>query len=177
MKSLNCNKRRNLCAYFYHKRSSNLLNYLTLKISDPEIERNLGQLQAENFDRLYYPLLIITGLLFFYQLAAYFINSPSSLPTLVAFATFFGSQIFVWGLLRKYGKQHAPKYILYVLILNGTLVNLFYYDVLLEEKMFDKSRYDSTLSFILFMLCCINYNSLKFTIFLIFPSFILLASF
>ena len=35
-----------------------MLNYLTLKISDPEIEKNLEQLQANNFDRLYLPLLI-----------------------------------------------------------------------------------------------------------------------
>jgi hypothetical protein len=56
-------KRKRFSEYFYHPRSSNLLNYLTLKIADPEIERNLDQLQADNFDRLYYPLLIATGML------------------------------------------------------------------------------------------------------------------
>jgi hypothetical protein len=64
MKNICCVKRRNFRDYFHHPRSSNLLNYLTLKISDPEIERNLDQLQADNFDRLYYPLLFATGLLF-----------------------------------------------------------------------------------------------------------------
>jgi hypothetical protein len=64
MRSLACFKRKKFLDYFYHPRSSNLLNYLTLKIKDPEIERNLDQLQADNFDRLYYPLLITTGLLF-----------------------------------------------------------------------------------------------------------------
>jgi len=63
------------------------------------------------------------------------------LPTLAAFAIDFGNQLLVWGLMRKYAKKHAPKFILYVLICHGLVTNLLYYDVIPEKqiKIIDKN--------------------------------------
>jgi len=89
----------------------------------------------------------------------------------------FGNQVVLWGVLRKYFKRHAPKYVLYVLICHGVVTNLLYYDVMPEKqnKIIDKGQYDTALSFTLFIICCINYNSLKFTTFLIFPTYMVFA--
>lgn len=71
---------------------------------------------------------------------AFFVVSTSQLPTLSMLVIDFGNQVVLWGVLRKYFKRHAPKYVLYVLICHGVVTNLLYYDVMPEKqnKIIDK---------------------------------------
>ncbi len=173
MYSAFCKKLRNIPSYFYHQRSSHILNYVTLKISDAEIEGNLLQLQADNFDRLYFPLLTMTTLVFLQQLVCYFFTKNTQLPSLLMSSIDLFNAVFCWGILRKFLRNHAPKFVLIFLVCRGIVCNLLYTKVVPAafELVIDKSQYDHSMLFTMLIVVIINYNSLKFTVFLIFPAY------
>ena len=158
---------------FYHQRTHYILNYVTLQINDQEIATNLDQFQSENFDRLYWPMLILTTFVLLWELFGCFVIKTEPITSLSMAVLNFINSVFVWGLIRKFNKRQAPKFVYLFFLLHMIMLNLVYRDQVPDfAKTNDKSQYDYNTLILFFFACALNYNSLKFTILILFPTYL-----
>ena len=59
---------------FYSSKTYNLLNYLTLEISDPDIKKQFALARANHFNRIFKPIFILQLLYFLRHLIDKLIN-------------------------------------------------------------------------------------------------------
>ena len=59
---------------FYSSKTYNLLNYLTLEISDPDIKQQFALARANHFNRIFKPIFILQVLYFLRHLIDVLIN-------------------------------------------------------------------------------------------------------
>jgi len=125
------NKRRSgLLSVFYHQKTHFLLNYLTLSIDDQEITKKLELNMFDNFDRLFWPNVILNCLVIIAQIIDTFTdkNEDKGYASLAVCTINFIHNVLVWAIVRKLRKDLSPRLVFTYLLMNTILMNLFLRD-------------------------------------------------
>ena len=161
---------------FFSRNTANVLNYLTLQISDPEISKQYEIARCVHFARLSKPTLVLSIGYLLLKLFQYFFMRDQPLIRLLTSIC-----ILLWALLWVFVSwkfpRHAPKLMILQLIYHCVLTNLSLRDNLPELlRETDKVGDDQKLFILTVLMHCVNYNTFLSSIFVV-PPIILISAY
>lgn len=108
---------------FHSQKSHNMINYVTLKIKDPEIEKALTEYRMTWLDRVYKPLMFMLVFNQIYCIFKYFFahNSEAINLVMASNTSLFG---IVWTLFRWKWKSYTIWVPMIFLLIHAIDVNL-----------------------------------------------------
>ncbi len=108
---------------FFSRRTGNVLNYLTLQISDVEISKQYEIARCLHFARLFKPTLILSIAYFFFKLFQYFFLRDQPLIRLMTSICIL-LWASLWGVVSWKLPRHAPKLMILQIVYHCALTNL-----------------------------------------------------
>ena len=161
---------------FYSEETFRILDFLTLRIANKEIQQQYYWTLGLNFDRFFTPLLTLSIFFLIEQLLIYFIVSDSPFPRLITAIAYF-ILMLVWALIRLKYRSQAPLILFFAILVQCLYVNLQFCNIMpgiLAEP--DISEIENSILLILFISNCINCNPfMQTTIFI--PTVSLVSSY
>ena len=159
---------------FLKKQTNFLLDSLTLRVKDKEIQDHYNMMRATEFNKYCYPILILATLYLIVILITF--SMGENPPVRVIYAVINFSHPILWMILRKWSLRHAMIIPYIYLLTHCILTNLSFRDWLPEVMIENDKSYDEAKIIILLIIThTVNYNS--FLVSLVVPTTILFISY
>jgi len=159
---------------FLKKQTNFLLDSLTLRVKDKEIQDHYNMMRATEFNKYCYPILILATLYLIVILITFAMGENP--PVRVIYAVINFSHPVLWMILRKWSLRHAMIIPYIYFLTHCILTNLSFRDWLPEVMIENDKLYDEAKIIILLIIThTVNYNS--FIVSLVVPTTIILVSY
>lgn len=154
----------------YSASTGHILNYFTLKISDKEIEEKVRVRVYTQFNNIIWPCFIMNSCSLIYHLLNWSIGNGSVVMVVIAVLQFLNQIVIM--ILRCTSPSNTTRCIWSYMLIHVVITNIVYYNK--EGDAFyveDKSPYDIQIIVNFVLVNSVQFNSLKFTLFLQLPTF------
>jgi hypothetical protein len=151
-----------------------LLDSLTLRVKDKEIQDHYNMMRVAEFNKYCYPILILATLYLIVKIFTFAKGDDPPVRVIFAFINF--AHPILWIVLRKWRPRHAMIMPYIYLLTHCILTNLSFRDWLPEVMIEpDKSNDDGKVVIMLILTHTVNYN--PFTVSLLVPTTIIAIAF
>ena len=161
-----CSIQRLYRKWLFSEKTYNILNYVTLSISDAQIREEYDVARSKNFDKMFRIIMLVAIANMLFRISQVLSNDEVPSQRIV-FAFHQISIVVLWAAMRRCSKKRAPL-VIFVYLFGQCLSVLLSYMQVQPEYMDnpDKKTDEVKIFLSLIYIHCVNYNTYRLTLIL-----------